>query len=113
MEVAIPHKGEVQASSWGKVGRVLEGPDTFCPSPAPVPVSPAGTGQWRAREGSRGVRPLLFTLLTYFWALISKGLSCVPTLPNGPITACLINQACLSPTPPISGHILPLLLTSP
>lgn len=32
--------------------------------------------------------PLLFTSLTYLWALISKGLSCVPTLPSGPITAC-------------------------
>ena len=31
MEVAIPHEGEVQASSWGKVGLVLEGSDTFCP----------------------------------------------------------------------------------
>lgn len=110
VEVAIPHEeGEAQASSWGKVGLVLEGPDTFCPWPAPVPVSPAGTG----RGCSWGVCPLLFTLLTYFWPLISKGLSCVPTLPSGPITACLINQACLSPTPPISSHVLPLLLAPP
>lgn len=38
--------------------------------------------------GSWGVHPPLFTSLTYLWALISKGLSCVPTLPSGPITAC-------------------------
>lgn len=62
---------------------------------------------------SWGTCPPLFTSLTYFWALISKGLSCVPTLPSGPIAAFLINQACLSPTPPCSCHTLPCCLPHP
>lgn len=62
---------------------------------------------------SWGVQPPLFTSLTYFWAVISKGLSCVPTLPSGPITACLINQACLSPLVSRSCHTLPGLPAPP
>ena len=67
----------------------------------------------RLVQGSWGALTPLSTLLTYFWALISKGLSCMPTSPSGPIAACLINQACFSPTPPCSCHTLPCCLPYP
>lgn len=67
----------------------------------------------RLVRGSRGARNPLSTLLTYFWALISEGLSCMPTSPSGPIAACLINQACFSLTPPCPCHTLPCCLPCP
>lgn len=43
--------------------------------------------------GEPDARCLVFTSLTYLWPLIFEGLSCVPTLPSGPITICIVNQA--------------------
>lgn len=43
--------------------------------------------------GELDARCLVFTSLTYLWPLIFEGLSCVPTLPSGPITICIVNQA--------------------
>lgn len=103
------HEGEVQASSWGKVGWVLEGPDTFLSLTCPSPGVSGWYGRWGVRGAAAGVHPLLFTSLTYFWALYLQGpVVGVPTLPSGPITACLISQGPASPQ-----HLPSLAVSSP
>lgn len=61
--------------------------------------------------GEPGVRCLVFTSLTYLWPLIFEGLSCVPTLPSGPIMTCVVNQTPLPDTSllvhPSLSHLAP------
>lgn len=95
MEVAVGRKEGFRPSGG-------EGPDASF-HPNGCSVLPRSRHLWLVR-GNRGAPPLRFTSFTYFWALIYKGLSCRPTLPSGPISACLVNQACLSDASLLPPH---------